>query len=149
MLHRNLSLKLAALALAIFLWFWVMLSEHPDNPGSRFRVSAPPSLPMTARVVPVVVQTRGSLSPGLRLVSVQVEPPLLTLVGEAHRLGRVREIRTVPLEMGQVTRSFSKRLQLLVPSGTGVLNSRTVTVTVEVESARSQAGPPTPERPGK
>src|SRR4030042_1335772 len=39
MLHRNLPLKAAAVLLAIFLWFWVMLNE--ENPILEVPVHKP------------------------------------------------------------------------------------------------------------
>jgi len=67
MLHRNLGLKLAALGLAVFLWFWVLHTERNVLVSDSTRVAVtptdlPPGLTLGAPLSSVEVRVRGRRS---------------------------------------------------------------------------------------
>jgi YbbR domain-containing protein len=221
MLHRNLPLKIAAFALAIFLWFWVLLSEEKPSmvasgirpielnlvgkPPSGYeligveaspkvaRISGPrsrvdqtarllvtvdlreavPEVPVTVavsaansagervegvslvppratvvvkmrpamspRTLPVALRTEGALAADLRIVSVQVDPPLVTVLGSPDRVGAVDRVETERLALHQVQGSSTEELKLLAPEGLELLSGASVSVRLDVERARPQA----------
>jgi YbbR domain-containing protein len=209
MLHRNLGLKLAALGLAIFLWFWVLYTErnvlvsgsakvavapsdlpaelalatslgsvevrvkgrHPDldpalrqieayvsckglKPGDYMlpvRVVAPAQLTVarvtpgriavrlkaeqepTVRTLPVVVRSRGTLPDGFRIVSLQVEPPVVTLRGPGTKVRVMSQVQTDQLPLDTLVSQPTQELSLVVPSGVKLLGPRSVTITAKLE----------------
>jgi len=146
--HRNLSLKVGAVLLAIFLWFWVTI-----NATTARRTSAPSTQPpaismVAARTVPVVLRTKGALAPGLRPASVQVEPPVVTIIGPSPSVGAVSEVQTDVLDLATVSDGTPIELSLAVPVGIDVPNSATARVTLRLESAEEAAqSPAEPQRP--
>jgi len=144
-LLRNLPLKLAAIAVAIFLWFWVTMAQRASQPAGVY-ATAPGVSMVAARTVPVVLETEGSPPPGVRARGAQVEPPLVTVMGSGLRLAEVREIHTEPLDLARATASFSTELGLLVPRGVELPNKATVTVRVTLERAEPTPAPGPAER---
>ena len=105
----------------------------------RVNVSVQMKLVIASRTVPVTVQGEGSLPPDLRLVSVKVEPSMITIVGPATQVQRISHIETAPLPLARVSRSFRQELMLEVPEGISLLGARTVRVTIAVEAGASLA----------
>ncbi len=126
MLHRNLPLKAASLILAIFLWFWVLVNER---------------VVVTSRTVPVVVQTSSSLPVGLRITSLQVSPPVVTVSGAVDQVDDIRSVATAELQLDGLTEDTTKRLALLPPDGAKLVKDTSVRVTVRVASELPLAKP--------
>lgn len=139
MLHRNLALKIAAVLLAVFLWFWVTMNERGACQIGQFEPRAPASPRVAARTVAVVLQTEGALPPGVKLIGAQVEPPMVTVIGSVLSVSRVEEIRTARLDLRGASGSFTRAVPLVVPRGIQVPNTTAVKVTVTLE--RAEAGP--------
>jgi YbbR domain-containing protein len=139
MLHRNLALKIAAVLLAVFLWFWVTMNERGARQIGQFEPRAPASPRVAARTVAVVLQTEGALPPGVKLIGAQVEPPMVTVIGSVLSVSRVDEIRTARLDLRGASGSFTRAVPLVVPRGIQVPNTTAVKVTVTLE--RAEAGP--------
>jgi YbbR domain-containing protein len=132
MLHRSLPLKLAAVGLAIFLWFWVMIAEHGMSPSGDLRIKTTGVSAVSARLVPVILETTGALPPTLAFQSAQLDPPMVTVVGSSLRLSEVTLIRTEPVDLSRASGSIETRLRLVVPQGFQVPNAKTVTLTLRV-----------------
>lgn len=126
----------------------VELLDSSGNPArevevrpSRVNVLATLKLVVSSRTVPVVVQTSGALPADVKLTSVQVDPPMVTIVGPANRVHEVEQIDTEALVLTGVTGSFTRKLPLVVPQEVNLLSDRSVNVTVRVTSAPTAAGP--------
>lgn len=136
MLHRNLSLKIAAIGLAIFLWFWVTISKPGSPRGAQEGQGSRPRAPaIAARTVPVVLQSEGRLPPELKVVSVRLDPTLVTIVGPPARVREVEVVRTAELDLSRATGSFTRRFRLIVPPGVTAPNATAATVTLELAPA--------------
>lgn len=103
----------------------------------RVNVAVQMKLVIASRTVPVTVKGEGSLPPDLRLVSVKVEPSMVTIVGPATQVQRISHVETTPLALTRVSRSFRQELMLAVPEGVSLLGERTVRVTIAVEAGAS------------
>ncbi|UCC68253.1 MAG: hypothetical protein JSV79_14290 [Armatimonadota bacterium] len=106
---------------------------------SRVNVLAKLKLIVSSRTVPVVVQTEGALPASVKLVSVQVEPAMVTIVGPASRVHEVERVSTEELGLTGVTESFTRKLSLVVPHEVNLLSDRSVEVRVRVEKAQPPA----------
>jgi YbbR domain-containing protein len=138
-LYRNLPLKLAAVGLAIFLWFWVTIAEQGVSPSGDLRIRTTGVSTVSARLVPVMLETKGALPPTLALQSAQLDPPMVTIVGSSLRLGELTLVRTEELDLSRVSGDTETHLRLVVPKGFQVPNTGTVKLTLRV-SGQPEAG---------
>jgi YbbR domain-containing protein len=96
---------------------------------------------VASRTVPVVVRTSGRLAANLKIVSVQVEPPMVTIVGPAGRMREVEQVETVELALGGITSTLVRALPLVVPEDVNLLGDPSVRVRVEVKKEVPVAEP--------
>ena len=101
---------------------------------------------VASRTVPVVVNTHGAPLAGQRIVSIQVEPAMVTLFGPAHRIQEVAELQTEDLVLSDMSSSFTRSLLLRVPEGMNLLGDSSVTVTVAIEAGAPVVEPPREEQ---
>ncbi len=94
---------------------------------------------VASRTLPVVVRTQGSLSPGLKLVSVAVDPAMVTVLLPASRVEQVTHIDTEELPLSTVRASFTRSLHLAVPEGVNLMSDPEVRVSVKVAPASPPA----------
>jgi len=87
---------------------------------------------LVTRTLPVVVKPRGSPPAGFRILSVQVQPALVTVSGPADTMARLKEVETEEVPLGGVRGPSVQRVSLAPPAGVTVLSSPTVTVTLEI-----------------
>ena len=109
---------------------------------SQVNVTAVTERVVVTRTLPVIARTRGVLSSGLRLVSVQVDPPMVTLVVPATRADELTHIDTEELNLSGIAGNVSRTLKLLVPGGASLAEDSQVRVTLKVEPVPPQ--PPSP-----
>jgi len=145
MLYRNLPLKLAAIGLAIFLRFWVTVTGEGIGQSGDLRIRTTGVSSISARLVPVILETKGVLPANLVVESAQLDPPMVTVVGSPLRLGDMTCIRTEQLDLSRVSSSLDTELRLVVPQGFQVPNTETVKLTLAVSSGSGsqQSGSPT------
>jgi YbbR domain-containing protein len=109
---------------------------------ARVSVTAVSESVAVTKTLPIVPRTRGSLPSGLRLVSIEVEPAVATLLLPASHFASVTYVDTEQLDLGTVRRSTSRVVGLAVPAGASLVDDTPVRVVLEVES-----GPPRPPQP--
>jgi YbbR domain-containing protein len=107
--------------------------EGVEITPARVHVTAVTERVVVTQTLPVVPRTQGALPRGLRLVSVQVDPPMITLVLPATRAGEVTRIETEPLNLSNVRGNASRALKLVVPPGASLADDERVVVTLRVE----------------
>lgn len=95
---------------------------------------------VVSQTLPVVVRTEGLLPAGLELVSVRVEPPMVTVLLPASRVGEVTHINTEGLPLGAVRASFTRNLRLALPEGVNLISDPEVRVSVGVAAAPASSG---------
>lgn len=118
--------------------------------------------PVEFRVVPIRLNLSGSLAPGYRIVSVDMNPLVVTVKGDTSspNFARLESVDTDPIDISGRTTTVRRSVALRVPQGVSVLSTRFCRVTVEIapespsvvpvpaeEAAASRPGPtgPAPE----
>jgi YbbR domain-containing protein len=93
-----------------------------------------PVLPTaTTRTVPVVPAVRGNVAAGYWVTRVVVDPPVVTVRGEADVLAAIDQVPTAPIDVNGLTedRTFQVALQLPAPD-TSLIRATQATVSVSV-----------------
>jgi diadenylate cyclase len=93
---------------------------------------------LTEAMLPVRVPFKGELAPGLRLARVQVEPAEVRLLIPPAMLPRTSEVVTNPVNLGEVRKTKSTRLPMVLPEGAKFLHDgqAMVEVTIQVDGER-------------
>jgi YbbR domain-containing protein len=105
---------------------------------ARVKVTAMTERVVVAKTLPVVLRTRGSLPAGFRLASVEVEPPMVTLLLPADGAGAIAGIETEELDLSAVRGSITRAVGLVPPPGATLVDEGKVRVALRVERAPSQ-----------
>jgi YbbR domain-containing protein len=92
----------------------------------------------SARTVPVLLRTTGSLPQGLRIQSVELQPPMVTIVGSPQALEEVTGIATSPLDLKGLEGDVERTLSLVVPAGLNVVETREVAAKLRVVRAEAE-----------
>ena len=89
---------------------------------------------LTTRLLPVAVQTRGALPPGLELAApIRAEPPAVRVSGPQGAVERLDSVVTVPVELGGLQASAAINIAIDTAGMGGLVVSRpTVDVIVQV-----------------
>ena len=143
MLHRNLGFKLLALALAVVLWFYLIVREEIAPSDENAPVAAVQGYPLLgedaqyARAVPVLPQIEGPPPEGFQLVSVWTQPTVVALVGGEHQLRRMEVVYTESINLQEVLQEVEGEVEVLrllvLPDAVSVLGDLRVLVMLRVE----------------
>lgn len=90
----------------------------------------------TTRTVPVVANVRGSPAAGYWVSSAVVDPPVVTIRGDAAVLAQVEVVLTAAVEVGGATRERTVRVPLLLPNGTSLARPTDVLVSLTIQAVR-------------
>ncbi len=114
---------------------------------ARVNVTAVTERVVVTKTLPVIPRTHGVLPREVRLVSVQVDPPMVTLVLPAARGEAVSYIESEELNLTNVRRTVTRNIKLVVPAGASLVDSEQVNVTLQVEPAPVEPRPSAPQQP--
>ncbi len=106
---------------------------------SAVNVTVPVTRIETARIVPVSPTVVGSPAPGYNVVGVEVEPPLVSLVGPEQAVSAIAFLSTAPVDIGGARGDVQRMVALDLPAGVTVRGAGQVTVRVRVQPAPAQA----------
>lgn len=115
--------------------------DRVDASPPRVNVLVTIKLVVSSRTVPVVIKTRGAPPGDVKIASVRVEPPMVTIMGPASRVQEVHEIETEELSLSGVRDSFARSIHLIVPEDVNLLTESSVKVSVEVEQVAPVPSP--------
>lgn len=138
MLHRNLGFKLLALALAVGLWFVLVVREDMNRQLASAPVGAMQGAPLFgeegrfARAVPVLPQVQGAPMAGFELVGLRTQPTVVVLSGAEKDLQRVSVVYTQPIPLTNVRGEREVDAVLVVPDKMSVIGEPRVRVTLVV-----------------
>jgi len=95
------------------------------------RVMLPVKQVLSYQTVPVVLRPQGEPAAGYRIASAAVNPPTVTIAGEAERLRRITSIATAPVPIDGATADIRRLVPLALPDGvTTVSEGKTQVVIV-------------------
>ena len=138
MLHRNLGFKLLALALAVGLWFVLVVREDMNRQAASAPVGAMQGAPLFgeqgrfARAVPVLAQVSGAPMAGFELVAIRTQPTVVVLTGAEKDLQRLSVVYTEPITITAVRGEREVDARLDIPDKLSVLGEPRVRVTLVV-----------------
>jgi YbbR domain-containing protein len=99
----------------------------------------------TPKAVPIVLTTRGYPAPGYRVDSIDLDPAIATITGEADAVGALRVLPTAALQLQGARDEVEARLPLAPPAGVAVLHPSSVHVVVHIRQGLPLVQPLTPE----
>lgn len=105
-----------------------------DPQNVSVRVALEPA--RTSRTVAVVPQVRGAPASGYWVSSTFVDPPVVTIRGDAATLQQVDVVPTAPIDVSGASRERTVRVPLLLPSGTSLARPTDVLVNLSIVAAR-------------
>ncbi len=94
---------------------------------------------VASKVLPVFIRTKGMLPDRISLVSLKVDPPMVTAVLPASNITEVTRVETKEVDLGNARTSFTRKVGLIVPEGVSLLSDSEVTVSIRLA--------PTPNQP--
>lgn len=92
-----------------------------------------------SKTLPVHPQVVGSPAGGLEVVSVEATPNFVTVSGSPDALGRLKFIRTRPVDVSRATENFIQRVDLINPPEVSAMSMDSVTVLVRLGRKPSPA----------
>ncbi len=95
-------------------------------------VEVPVAQQVGYKEVGVRPQVRGRVAPGYYLQPVEVEPATVTVVGSPAVLGNVDFVDTEPIDVGGISSSVVRRVQVVPSTGLTLLQPQPVNVTLRV-----------------
>jgi YbbR domain-containing protein len=100
---------------------------------SQARVTFPVQSVLSYKTVPVVVRTTGDPASGYRITGASVQPAVVTIAGDADRLGHVDSVRTVLVDITGATADVDRTVGLALPEGVTTVSEAREQVTVHIE----------------
>lgn len=126
----------------------VCLVQALDNAGAEVNgvrvipalanVRVPTRQLASSQAVPVALQTNGSPAPGYQVISVSVNPAVVSLSGDKKQLEQLKQVSTEPLSLAGANRSLTAELDLLPPPGTSLLGTTRVKVHLEIKRMKAE-----------
>lgn len=89
---------------------------------------------LTKKVVNINPVTAGAMHAGLVLAGVKVDPVKIEIAGTEEALAQIASVDTEPVNIADIGKSTSRKVQLVLPEGVTVTNKE-VTVYLEVKKA--------------
>jgi YbbR domain-containing protein len=106
---------------------------------SQVKVTALSEHTVVTKVVPVILRTRGVLPEGLTVASVQLDPPMVTIIALMKQAEEITSLETEPLSLASLHASATRELRLIVPEGASLAQEPRVRVTIKVKE-QGEAG---------
>jgi YbbR domain-containing protein len=104
--------------------------EGVDVQPGAVRVTIQIGSQLATRTVPLIAVVTGRPAPALEIASVDVQPPLVTIEGEADALAGLVAVETRPVSVAAATANVVTEVGLALPPGVAVLGLDQVRVTI-------------------
>ncbi len=87
-----------------------------------------------SRTLPVNPSISGTAAPGFQVTTVTVDPPTVTVEGDADQLAPLSRVDTAPIPVTGASSKIERDVELALPTGVVPLGITTVHVTVDVQA---------------
>ena len=101
---------------------------------SAVHVTIPVFSNRQSRTLPVSASVTGTAAPGFQITDVTIDPPTLTVEGDADQLAALLRVDTAPIPITGVSSTIDRDVGLALPTGVVSLTDQTVHVTIKVEA---------------
>ena len=138
---RNVGLKIAALVLALILWFYVVNELHKGSEDDRqFLKTVLPSEGLVAKKLAISPVFTGKPRYGYFIDSkkVLINPEYCIVVGSRELLGHAKFAYTLPIDVTGANKTFTKSVPLSSVAPGVFMEETLVQVTVPVEKEGQQ-----------
>jgi YbbR domain-containing protein len=98
------------------------------------RVRIPVFSDRESRTVPVTPVVTGTPAPGFEVAGVTVDPPVVTVEGDADQLAELVGLETEPVSVNAASSQQRRTVELVLPDGVVPLGQTTVLVTVDLRA---------------
>jgi len=105
-----------------------------DVTPERVSVAVPVITALRQRTLPVNPVITGSVPAGMRVRSIEVAPPVVTVEGDADDVAPLLAIDTEPIPVTGVTTTLDGRFELALPQGVAAIGDGSVRVVIRMES---------------
>ena len=149
LLKGSFLLKLAALAVALLIYFYIhheiTVTEKTNATDASYKL-----IKLTAKTLPVKVRLETTPPDGYRILEdqVTVSPTQVTVIGPEALLENALTAETAIVDVSENTKTVNKRIPLESVAGIPVAGqSTTLEVTVPIEKIPEPPQPPSSEPP--
>jgi len=97
------------------------------------RVTLPVKQVLSYQTVPVALRSEGEPAPGYRVTAAAVNPPTVTIAGDAERLRRVTSIATGVVRIDGATGDIRRLVPLALPDGVTTVSDAKTQVVINIK----------------
>ncbi len=135
---NNIGLKILSLIVAVLLWFHITGELSRLALEGELGITGDINYKITAKVIPVVADIRGSVPPGYRLnkEKIMVSPRSCNVIGLKRLLDKTDAVKTVPIDVTGYTQTVTMRVSLISASRGIKVIERFATVVIPIEDIR-------------
>jgi len=132
---NNAGLKCLALALAIFTWFYISGELNRLALEESMGIKGGVPYKIAAKTLPIVADVRGKVIPGYRIDTsrIIITPLVCNVIGVKRLLDKVDVIKTVPIYVGEYTKTATMRVSLESPAKGIKLVDKYASVVIPIE----------------
>ena len=103
-----------------------------DVEPAQVRVRVPVFSDRRSKSLPVTPNVVGTPAAGFEVASIEVDPPVVSVEGDANDLAGLDRADTLPISVSGASSQVTQVVGLALPDGVQALGSKTVTVTVKL-----------------
>jgi len=135
LVSNNAGLKILALALAIITWFYINGELNRLALEESMGIKGGIPYRIAAKTLPIVADVRGNVIPGYRIDTdrIMITPQVCNVIGVKRLLDKVDVIKTVPVYVGEYTKTATIRVSLESPAKGIKLVDRYASIVIPIE----------------
>lgn len=135
LVQNNAGLKVLALALAVVTWFYINGELNRLALEESMGIKGGVPYKIAAKTLPIVADVRGKVIAGYRVDTdrIIITPQVCNVIGVKRLLDKVDVIKTIPIYVGEYTKTATIRVSLESPAKGIKLVDRYASVVIPIE----------------